>query len=127
MGSNPIGSPVAGQDVMDIATERMDGVVSVLVDGRIDGSTVFAFQEAIETAIEDGDRAVIVDCERLSYIGSAGLRTVLAIAKAVLNRDARFALCSLSDQVRNVFEQSGFDTIIEIHRSRAESLASLGL
>ena len=125
-GPTPIGSPAAGQDVMDIATERMDGVVSVLVDGRIDGSTVFAFQEAIETAIEDGDRAVIVDCERLSYIGSAGLRTVLAIAKAVSNRDARFALCSLSDQVRNVFEQSGFDTIIEIHRSRAESLASFG-
>ena len=112
---------------MDIATERMDGVVSVLVDGRIDGATVFAFQEAIETAIEDGDRAVIVDCERLSYIGSAGLRTVLVIAKAASNRDARFVLCSLSDQVREVFEQSGFDTIIEIHRSRAESLASFGL
>ena len=110
---------------MDIATERKDGVLSVRVEGRIDGSTVFAFQEAIETAIKDGDRAVIVDCERLSYIGSAGLRSMLGMAKIVSNRDARFALCSLPKQVRGLFVQSGFDTIIDIYHSQADALASL--
>ena len=113
------------QDAIDVTTERIDGVLSVAVEGRIDGSTVFAFQEAIETAIEDDDHAVVVDCERLHFIGSAGLRTVLAIAKTLSNRDTRFALCSLSDQVRVVFEKSGFDTIITIRESRDEALASL--
>ena len=110
---------------MDVTMERRDGVLSVGVEGRIDGSTVMAFQEAIESAVEDGDRAVIVDCERLEYMGSAGLRTVLAIAKSLSNRDTRFALHSLSDQVRVVFETSGFDTIIAIHTSRDEALASV--
>ena len=109
---------------MDVTTERKDGVLSVRVDGRIDGSTVLEFQEAIETAIADGDRAVIVDCERLSYIGSAGLRTVLNIAKSVSNRNTRFALCSLSEPVQRIFENSGFDTIITIRPSRAEALAA---
>ena len=110
---------------MDVTTEREAGVLSVRVDGRIDGSTVLAFHEAIETAFEDGDHTVIVDCERLCYIGSVGLRTVLALAKAVSNRDARFALCSVSAHVMSVFEQSGFDTIISIHPSKAEALAAL--
>ena len=110
---------------MDIATERKDGVLSVRVEGRIDGSTVFAFQEAIEVAFKDGDRAVIVDCERLTYIGSAGLRTMLGVAKTVSNRDARFALCSLPMQVQDLFVQSGFDTIIEIHPTQADALAAL--
>ena len=110
---------------MDIATEREDGVLCVTVEGRIDGSTVFAFQEAIEGALEEGDRAVIVDCERLCYIGSAGLRTMLAVAKSVTNRDARFALCSLPTPVLELFLQSGFDTIIEIHHSKDSALASL--
>ena len=109
---------------MDVTTEREDGVLSVRVEGRIDGSTALAFYEAIETAIADGDRAVIVDCERLSYIGSAGLRTVLAIAKSISNRDARFALCSLSESVQKIFENSGFDTIITIRPSQAEALAA---
>ena len=109
---------------MDVTTEREDGVLSVRVEGRIDGSTALAFYEAIETALADGDRAVIVDCERLSYIGSAGLRTVLAMAKAISNRDARFALCSLSESVQKIFENSGFDTIITIRPSQAEALAA---
>lgn len=116
---------MARHDAVDVTTERKDDVLSVGVNGRIDGSTVFAFQEAIETAVEDGDRAVIVDCERLEYLGSAGLRTVLAIAKSLSNRNTRFALCSLSNQVQVVFETSGFDTIIAIHTSRDEALASL--
>ncbi len=115
---------MARHDAVDVTTERKDGVLSVGVKGRIDGSTVFAFQEAIESAVEDGDRAVIVDCERLEYLGSAGLRTVLVIAKSLSNRDTRFALYSLRDQVRVVFETSGFDTIIAIHASRDEALAS---
>lgn len=110
---------------MDVKTEREDGVLCVIVEGRIDGATVFAFQEAIESAIEDGDRAVIVDCERLCYIGSAGLRTMLAIAKAVSNRDARFALCSLPPQIQDLFLQSGFDTIIKIYLSKDSALEVL--
>lgn len=110
---------------MDVTTEREDGVLSVRVEGRIDGSTVLAFHEAIETAIEDGDHAVIVDCEKLSYIGSAGLRTMLAIAKAASHRDSRFALCTLSESVLKIFEKSGFDRIITIRPSRAEAIAAV--
>ena len=125
MGRAAIGVLVAIQHTMDVTTERINGVLSVAVEGRIDGSTVLAFREAIEAEIKDDDHAVVVDCERLHFIGSAGLRTVLAIAKALSNRDTRFALCSLSDQVRIVFETSGFDTIIPIHASRDEAFASL--
>ena len=117
--------PTAVKDAMDVTTERKDGVLSVRVEGRIDGSTARAFQETVEIAIKDSDRAVIVDCEELSYIGSAGLRTVLTIGKAVSNRDTRFALCSLSEPVRKIFEQSGFDMIITIRPSKAEALAAV--
>ena len=116
---------MARQNTMDVTTERKDGVLSVRVEGRIDGSTVLAFHEVIETAIQDSDHAVIVDCEKLSYIGSAGLRTMLAIAKAVSHRDSRFALCTLSEPVMKIFENSGFDRIITIRSSRAEAIAAI--
>lgn len=54
-----------------------------------------------------------------------GLRTKLMIAKTVSNRNARFALCPLLPQVLELFLQSGFDTIIEIHHSKDSALASL--
>ena len=110
---------------MDVATERQNDVLSVLVSGRIDGSNAAAFEETIRTVIEDGDRAVIMDLEKLSYISSAGLRVLLMIAKNLSARDAKLVLCAMSDQIREVMEISGFDKIIPVHPSRAEALASL--
>ena len=110
---------------MDVSTERQDGVLSARVGGRIDGSNVAEFEEAIRTVIEESDRAVIMDFEALSYISSAGLRAILLTAKSLSNRDTKFMLCSLSGQIREVFEISGFDKIIAIHPSRVEALTSL--
>ena len=111
---------------MDITTERQDGILSALVSGRIDGSNVIQLEETVRTAIEDGDHAVMMDLENLSYISSAGLRVVLIIAKNVRARDAKFALCAVSDQIRQVFEVSGFDKIVSIHPSKTEAAASFG-
>ena len=68
---------------MDVSAERQDGVLSVRVEGRIDGANARQFEEAVRTAIEDGDRAVILDFEQLVYISSAGLRAVLMTAKSM--------------------------------------------
>ncbi|MDE0147342.1 MAG: STAS domain-containing protein [Rhodospirillaceae bacterium] len=111
--------------MVNVTTERIDDVLSADVEGRIDGSNVVQFEEAVRTAIEDSDRAVIMDFEKLVYISSAGLRAILLTAKSLQNRDAKLLLCSLSDRIREVFEISGFDKILPIHPSKAEALDSL--
>ena len=110
---------------MDVTTERQGGVLSAQVGGRIDGANAAEFEEAIRTAIEESDRAVIMDFEKLTYISSAGLRATLITAKSLVNRNAKFALCSLPDPIREVFTISGFDKVIDIHPSKAAALAFL--
>ena len=110
---------------MEVITERQGGVLSARVSGRVDSTNAREFEEVIRTAIQDGDRAVILDFEKLVYISSAGLRAVLMTAKNQWKREAAFALCSLSEVVRDVFLVSGFDKIIAIHPSQAEALASV--
>ncbi len=111
---------------MKIKMERADTTLVVEVDGRIDGVTAPEFEDTIKTATSEGDRAVIVGFEGVSYISSAGLRAVLLIAKDLSRRDAKFALYSLESLVREVFEISGFDHIIQIHSSKAEAIAATG-
>ena len=110
---------------MELTIERGDNALTARVNGRIDSTNARDFEEAIRTKIEDGDRAVIMDFENLSYISSAGLRAVLMTAKTLWKRDSKFALCSLSGPVKEVFEISGFDKIIPIHDSREVALSSL--
>ena len=111
---------------MDVSAERQDGVLCVRAEGRIDGANARQFEETVRTAIEDGDRAVILDFEQLVYIGSAGLRAVLMTAKSMYRHDVGFALCCLTDVVRAAFATSGFDKIIAIHTTRADALAAFG-
>ena len=110
---------------MDVVTERRKDILSVQVNGRVDGSNASEFEQAIRSAMDKSDRGVMLDFEQLVYISSAGLRAVLLIAKTLRSRDAKFALCSLSEQIRGVFEISGFDKIISIYPSRAEALSFL--
>ena len=110
---------------MNVTTERQDGVLSARVTGRIDAVNVRELEETIRTAIEDGDRALILDFEKLVYISSTGLRAVLMTAKSLWKRNATFALCSLPEVVRAVFRVSGFDKVIAIHPTRAEAPAAL--
>ena len=67
---------------------------------------------------------MIVDFEKLVYIGGAGLRNVLMTAKDLWRRDARLVLCSAQDIVRAAFAMSGFDKIATIHRTRADAPAT---
>lgn len=110
---------------MEVTSERQDGILSAWVSGRVDSANALEFEEVLRNAIEENDRAVVMDLEALSYISSAGLRAVLVTAKMLWSREAKFALCSLPAQIREVFETSGFDKVIALHPSRAEALASL--
>ena len=111
---------------MAISTERDGGTLIAKTEGRVDGSNAREFQDALEEAIEPTDTAVVLDLENLSYISSAGLRVILLTAKTLRKQDAKLAVCSLSDSIKQVFEISGFDKIIPIHASQAEAVPAVG-
>ena len=80
----------------------------------------------MQGAVGDCEGALLIDCENLSYISSAGLGAMLLTAKALAKRNVPFALCTLQSPVAEVFEVSGFDRIISTHPSRAEALGAIG-
>ena len=110
---------------MKLNTSRERGVLIIDVAGRIDGNNARAFDASLEGVISADDRSVLVDCKDLSYISSAGLRSILIVAKALWARDGKFALCALSSPIADIMTTVGFEKIIPIHASRADMLASL--
>ena len=111
---------------MNVTMERSKHVLTMVVNGRIDWTTVPVFENAIRTEIEETDRSLILDFEDVSYIDSAGLRVVLLIAKSLRARGASLALCALSVPVRDVFRITGFESVLPIYETRMEALAGTG-
>ena len=110
---------------MKLETSREEGALIIDLRGRIDGSNFQAFEESLKAEISAGDKAVLMDCEDLGYISSAGRRAILVTAKALWARDGKLALCALSPGLREIMTVVGLDKIIPMHASRAEMLASL--
>ena len=110
---------------MTIQAERKGETLVIGADGRIDGSNARAFQDDLDAAIEEGDRAVVLNFESLIYISSAGIRVILLTARTLERRGGKLALSSLSEPIKEIFAISGFDKIIPIHTSVDDAIAAL--
>ena len=67
--------------------------------------------------MDQGEKVVIVDFAGLDYISSAGLRSILSASKKLKGKEGSILLASLKDIVKEVFEISGFSTILPIYES----------
>ena len=97
-------------------TRKMEGEAIVAsVSGRLDAGSSGQFDEALSDLIAEGARQVVLDFSNLAYISSAGLRSVLVAAKALKNNDGVLSLAELKAEVKEVFDISGFSSILPIY------------
>jgi anti-anti-sigma factor len=102
-----------------------DNVRVVKPQGRLDSNTSPAFEKQLLSCIEGGSRRVLLDFSELQYVSSAGLRSVLLGSKRMRAAGGSLALCSLNAQIAEVFQISGFDTILDIHASAEAAMKHL--
>lgn len=109
----------------EITHEVRDGALILQPKKRIDSSTAKSFEEQANALVDGGPKKVIIDLSGLDYISSAGLRVVLTTAKRVKAAGGALTLCGVSNNVKDVFEVSGFASIFGMHAGVEEALAAL--
>ena len=106
--------------------EEFVGALLVKVSGRIDGVNAEKFSGDLEQKFEKYDgRSVILNFEKLLYISSAGLRSILLAAKVLSGRGSKLSLCSMSDSVTTMLKMTGFDKVVDIHETCAAAIAAV--
>jgi len=110
---------------MDTRISMVGNVLVAEIDGRIDGVTAREFEETVTSEISNREGPVVCDLSSVSYVSSAGLRSILVIAKRLSKAGAPFSVCGLSGPVAEVFRVSGFDKIIKAHENRQDALAAV--
>ena len=123
-----VGGSAAGRDggrSMDITTRTQNGVTLVGFAGSLDSNTSPQAQQALDGMLAAGTRKLAVDCTALDYISSAGLRVLLGMAKRLGGAGAgggAVRLFGLNETVREVFDISGFSTILAVFATEADAL-----
>lgn len=111
---------------MDIHTYDHGPVAVLELAGRLDGSQAAAVEGAFSRLAGPERKQIVFDLAGLQYISSAGLRVILSAAKKLRSMQGRMICASLNEQVRDIFEMSGFLTILETADSREDAIVRLG-
>ena len=91
-----------------------DGVLTVSADGRLDTEASVRFDaEIAEISRNNPHESMVLDAEKLQYVASSGLRTILKLVKTEKN----FSMENVSESVYNVFEMTGFSRIMTIRKA----------
>lgn len=100
---------------MQIDTATHDGLLVVSPKGRLDSNTSPALETVLLERISAGDTAISVDFADIDYVSSAGLRVLLMAAKRLGPAKGSITMHSMSPEIREVFEISGFLTILKVY------------
>lgn len=95
---------------MNINFNKNDGILNIALEGRLDTTTAPEFEKFLNENCVD-IQAVTLNCEKLVYISSAGLRVLLATQKKMKGSMKLTNVCEL---VMEVFEMTGFVDILVI-------------
>ena len=108
-----------------IGGETVGDVTVWVPEGRVDASSAPDLEQAMTSEIAEGGEAVVLDLSRTRYMSSAGLRVVLVVARQLQARKGKFAVCGLNDEVKELFEVSGFSLIVGIEADRDAAVAAV--
>ncbi|MCR5478361.1 MAG: STAS domain-containing protein [Ruminococcus sp.] len=89
------------------------GKTTLQVEGRVDTVTAPELEKAVNAATEDTD-TLVLDCEKLVYISSAGLRVLLSTHKLMTKKKGTFELINIGDDIMEIFSITGFAQILNI-------------
>ena len=95
---------------MKIEFNKNEGILNISLDGRLDTITAPEFEEFLISNLTEVI-SVIIDCQKLIYISSAGLRVLLGLNKKIKNC---LTLVNVQELVMEVLEVTGFVNILQI-------------
>lgn len=106
-------------------TVTQAGDVSIVeVEGQLIVSNRQELKQKVLDQLEKGQRKVLVDFGRTSYIDSSGLGVLVSLAKKMRELGGDLRLANLNDDLQTLFELTKLDTLFQISESRERALES---
>ena len=102
------------------------GAVSVIeLSGFINAHTVRHFESALEGLIKEAKYNILLQCDNLSYISSAGLGVIMGQIEAVRENGGDIVLSNLQENVFAIFDILGFTQLYRVFDDKKDALDAL--
>ena len=107
---------------MELNEQKTSQCVILGITGRHDTTNYNVLEKKLLELIDDHNEKILVECSKMDYVSSSGLRILLMALKKITMVKGKFVLCGLQENIREIFEISGFTNIFEIYGTQEEAL-----
>ncbi|MBQ7168704.1 MAG: STAS domain-containing protein [Synergistaceae bacterium] len=97
---------------MELTKEAKGSSLTISLDGRLDTTTAPQLEAEI-TGKLDGVTDLTIDMSKLVYVSSAGLRVLLK-AQKLMNKQGKMTVKNANQEIKEIFEVTGFDELLNI-------------
>ena len=95
-------------------TFREEGKEFVMgFEGRLDTAAAPQTEKDVEVLNDCMGHDIVLDCTKLEYISSSGLRIFLGILKNAKPKGSHVFITGLSEELQKVFAMTGFTSLFE--------------
>ncbi len=94
-------------------TEK-DGEYTVFLEGELDTAHALEVEQAMQPLHELSGKNITIDCSKLEYIASSGLRILLGLLKSAKANENKVVLKNLNDEIKEIFKMTGFIDLFNI-------------
>ena len=109
---------------VNVSVESMKRVDLVTVNGRIDSSNAAHFEKSLEELMETGRHKLVLNLTGVSYMSSAGLRTLVSALKECKKRSGDVRLAAPSERVAEVLSLAGLDSLFQVYDDDTAAVGS---
>lgn len=99
---------------MKTSIEELDGKLVATLEGELDTAAAIEVEKELQPLFNSEGRDVVIECEKLEYIASSGLRILLGILKSTKAAGSKVILRNLNEDIRNVFKLTGLISLFEV-------------
>ena len=111
---------------MKLTHDKKGENMIITIKGRLDAASAPVADTAIKKIMAEDCPRILFNLNDLEYLSSGGLRVILGVAKELKRKEGKLVLCSLHQFVKEIFEVSGFDSLIPIEDTVESGIRQLG-
>lgn len=88
--------------------EEFDDKIVATLEGELDTTAALQMEQTLQPLLNNKGRDILIDCTRLEYIASSGLRILMAILKRTKAEGKTVTLRNVNEDIKDVFRVTGF-------------------
>jgi anti-anti-sigma factor len=99
---------------MQINIQPNEQEINVQIIGELDTTATTEQADELQKVLDIADKALVMDCCKLEYISSAGLRFFMRLKRETEAKGGKIRIIHLNEDTADIFRMSGFQNIFAI-------------